>query len=107
MLGRSDGQRECMNVIRASWGHLDVLLRSGELHSLRASKDTAQPQVDPSSNRCAVPEYDDGEENTAAIGKWKKMSSLPAGLHVRAAATDVSNSMGSNHKPPAVARTLP
>ena len=71
MLGRSDGQRECMNVIRMSWGHLDVLLRSGELHSLRASKDTAQPQVDPNSNRYTVPEDDDGGEDAAAIGKWK------------------------------------
>jgi hypothetical protein len=58
-----------MNVIRAFWGHL-VLLRSGELHSLPANKNTAQPQVDPSRNRCAVPEDDHEGEETAAIGDW-------------------------------------
>jgi hypothetical protein len=46
------------------------LLRSGELHSLRASEDTAQPQVDPSRDRCPAPEDDNDErDRDAATGE--------------------------------------
>ena len=58
----------------------------------------------PESDRCSVPEGDEEGDGRDAIGELEKLSSLPAGLRIRAAAQPVSDSMGSNGKLPVLER---
>jgi hypothetical protein len=49
-----------------------------------------------------VPESDEEGDGRDAIGELKELSSVPAGLRIRAAAPAVSDSMGSNGTLPPV-----
>lgn len=81
-----------MNMIRAGWGPL-VLVRSGELHSPRATEDTAHPRGNPGRDRCRVcvcvcvsGSREEGGRRADGVGVSKNPSSAQAGLRIRASA---------------------
>jgi hypothetical protein len=54
-----------------------------------------------------VLEGDEEGDGPDAIGELEELSSVPAGLRIRAAARAVSDSMGSNGKLPVLERIFP